>query len=447
VTLLRPLAIESALLPNESMYAEHKECLACHDCGNLQMLPENPAAHEVRQQVECEHCHSVLHISRPQWLDHATAYTLTAAILFVVSVSFPFLALKTAGLHQEASIVSGIVALVDREQWLMAALVFITIFLMPLLEIAALLYLLLPYRLQKRLPGQIAVFRWLIVVQPWSMLEIFAVAVLVTLVKLGEEATLVPGVAMYAFFLLVGALIGAYVAIDRRHIWAWLNRNNYFVSEPGESVYSCNVCQALVGRSIIEQEGRCPRCRSPIHQRIPHSLQKTAALVLAAAILYVPANTLPMMSYTAFGVTQTDTIFSGVAALISDGMWGVALVVFVASIVVPIAKLVVLTYLTWLVKAGRTRNARQQHRLFRTLELIGRWSMVDVFVVTLLVALVQFGLFGQVEPRGAIVAFGGVVVLTMLATQTFDVRLLKDSGDTEGNESPSRSAVHKIVDS
>ncbi len=366
----------------------------------------------------------------PRWLDHATAYTLSAAVLFAVSISFPFLALEALGMRQEASILTGVVALADHGRWLLAALVFITIVFMPLLEIIGLLYLLIPYRFQRRLPGQIAVFRWLVTMQPWSMLEIFALAVLVSLVKLAETAAIVPGVAMFAFFLVVGALLGAYVKMDRRQIWTWLCRENTFVEQADEPVFECSICRAMVGRGIVRREHRCPRCQTSIHERIPHSIQKTSALLLASAILYIPANVLPIMSYTSFGVTRTDTIFSGVVALISGGSWWAAVVVFVASIVVPIAKLVVLTYLIWAVKRGAKLDARHQRTLFRSIEIIGRWSMVDVFVVTLLVAVVQFGLFGHVEPRGAIVAFGGVVVLTMLATQTFDPRLLQDAQDS-----------------
>jgi paraquat-inducible protein A len=407
------------------MPAHHKAQPACHHCGRIHGTAVGAEAEFGDANKDGDGRHPNL----PRWLDHATAYTLTAAVLFVISISFPFLALEALGMRQEASILTGVVALADHGRWLLAALVFITIVFMPLLEILGLLYLLISYRSQRCLPGQITVFRWLVTVQPWSMLEIFALAVLVSLVKLAETAAIVPGAAMFSFFLVVAALLGAYVKIDRRQIWTWLSRESYFVEQAGEPVFECSVCRAMIGRSILQREHRCPRCQSRIHERIPHSIQKTAALLLASAILYIPANVLPIMSFTSFGVTRTDTIFSGVVALISEGSWWAAVVVFVASIVVPIAKLVVLTYLLWAVKLGVKLDARHQQTLFRSIEIIGRWSMVDVFVVTLLVALVQFGLFGYVEPRGAIVAFGGVVVLTMLATQTFDPRLLQDAQD------------------
>jgi paraquat-inducible protein A len=410
------------------MVEAEKNLMACHGCGHVQHIPDD------ERRVNCERCERLLYVRHPGWLDHAGASVLTAVIFFVVTISFPFVTLEAAGMQQEMSIISGIWALVERDEWLLAAIVFVTIVLMPLLEIIALLYVVVPFRLQRRLPYQIPVFRWLVIAQPWSMLEIFALAVLVTLVKVGEEAVLVPEVGMYGFFGLVGALFGAYLSLDKRLVWAWLKSHNYFADSSDTSVVSCRVCDALIGRERLQRERLCGRCGAHVYERIPKSFQKTAALVLAAAILYIPANFLPMMSYTYLGTTRTDTIFSGVVSLISDGLWWVAVIVFVASILVPIAKLVVLTYLLWLVKTGITAEAgtdiERQHNLYRMIEVVGRWSMVDVFVVTLLVALVQFGLFGYVEPRGAIVAFGGVVVLTMLATQTFDPRLLWDAQQT-----------------
>lgn len=403
------------------MYAARLDATVCTECGHVQ--PDSGAA----GRVECENCGHLLYQNRPHWLDKAMASTVTAAILFIVVLTFPFVGLETIGLRQDSTVFSGILALVDRGQWLLASLVFVTVILTPLAEVSALLYTLFGYRMRRRLPHQIRVFRWLVVLQPWSMLEIFALAVLVTLVKVGDTANLVPGVGMYAFFGLVAALMGAYFCIHKRLIWSWLRQQNYFVEARGEQTVGCRICCAQVGLSIVHAQGSCPRCGGRLHERTPHSFQKTAALVLAAAILYIPANFLPMMSYSSFGSTRTDTIFTGVVKLASDGLWWVAIVVFVASIVVPIAKLVVLTYLLWVVRTGTSSDTQRQQMLFRVTEVIGRWSMVDVYVVTLLVALVQFGFFGKVEPQGAIVAFGGVVVLTMFATHAFDPRLLKDS--------------------
>ena len=404
---------------------ERKDWLICHECGEFQTIVAMSPAHE----LVCYNCDKLLHSGHGKWLEAASAWAVSALVLFVACNYFPFLTLEVSGQVQTMTILDAVGALVVRDQWLLAGLVFTTIFLFPLFEIFAYLYLLIPYSMNKRLPGQSIVLRWMIQAQNWSMLEIFMLSVVVTSVKLTDMAELRLETGAFTFFLLVAMLLLAYVQLDRRKLWAWMNPNNYFSLLENEFAYDCNICQALVGESIIEQTHECPRCQSEIHKRIPGSLQKTAALLIAATILYIPANVLPIMTYTSLGVTESDTILSGVVELIAAGLWWIATVVFVASVVVPIAKLVIMYYLLWAVYAKIEMGTKHRAALFRLTELVGRWSMVDVFVVTLLVALVQFGFIYTVEPEGAIIAFGTVVVLTMVAAETFDPRLLWDAKD------------------
>jgi len=179
------------------------------------------------------------------------------------------------------------------------------------------------------------------------------------------------------------------------------------------------VCTAVPGPV------RCPRCGFELHARKPKSLQRTLAFLLAAIVLYLPANTLPIMS-TASVVTgrEAHTIFGGILELWQTGSWDLALVVFIASIAVPILKIVALALL--IVTAQRKSRWRQAERagLYRLLETVGHWSMLDVFVVVLLVGMVRFGAVASVEPAAGLLAFGGVVVLTMLASASFDPRLI-----------------------
>jgi len=176
---------------------------------------------------------------------------------------------------------------------------------------------------------------------------------------------------------------------------------------------------------------RCPRCQFRLHARKPDSLERTTAYLLAAAVLYVPANTLPIMgtSSVVFGHEQ-HTIIGGIVELWHSGSWGLALIVLVASIVVPILKIAALSLLAF--TAHRRSRWRQAERasLYRLLEAVGHWSMLDVFVVVLLVGMVRFGAFASVEPSVGLLAFGAVVVATMLASASFDPRLIwPDSTD------------------
>lgn len=192
----------------------------------------------------------------------------------------------------------------------------------------------------------------------------------------------------------------------------------------------CTRCRATV-RAISAAGQRCPRCRSPVHVRRPHSLATTASLVITAALLYIPANVLPVMHTHTFFSDDDDTIMSGVISLAHSGSWPVALLVFFASIVVPLLKLIVLGEILIAVTRKSVRHPQQRSRLFRMVEFVGRWSMLDVFAMSLLVALVQVQSLATVQVRPAALAFAGVVVLTMLAAQSFDERLLWDT-ETRG---------------
>jgi paraquat-inducible protein A len=170
----------------------------------------------------------------------------------------------------------------------------------------------------------------------------------------------------------------------------------------------------------------CRRCGAALHFRKPDSVARTWAFLIAAYILYVPANVLPMMRTGSLFGAQADTIMSGVVYLWHSGSWHIALVVFIASIVVPLAKMFSLTYLLISVQLGWTHRSMERTKLYRILEFVGPWSMLDVFVVMILVALVQLKGLASIQPGMAVAAFGAVVVLTMFAAMAFDPRLLWD---------------------
>ena len=203
---------------------------------------------------------------------------------------------------------------------------------------------------------------------------------------------------------------------------------------PGSALSaSCVVCHdcSLLTRLPGHASGHaaCRRCGAELHARKPRSLERTTALVIAACLCYLPANLLPIMQITSLGRAQADTIMSGVVYLLTHGMWPLAVVVFTASIFVPILKIVILIGLLVSVRRRSRWRPVERTRLYRLTEAIGRWSMVDVFVVTILVALVHLGNLATVEAKPGAVFFGSVVVLTMLAAESFDPRLIWDHSE------------------
>ena len=188
----------------------------------------------------------------------------------------------------------------------------------------------------------------------------------------------------------------------------------------------CTNCHATVC-AVDADRSLCPRCRAPLHERKPHSLAATAALVLSAAVLYIPANVLPVMHTRTLFSDDEDTIMSGVIELAQSGSWPLALLVFFASIVVPLLKIVAMGEMLFAVRRKSVRDPQQRSRLFRLVEFVGRWSMLDVFAMSFLVALVQIRSWAMIQLDLGALAFAAVVVLTMLAAQSFDERLLWDA--------------------
>jgi paraquat-inducible protein A len=208
------------------------------------------------------------------------------------------------------------------------------------------------------------------------------------------------------------------------------------VTARSAGLYACPSCALLSHRPPAE-EGEaadhrkidCPRCGASLHVRKPASLARTWAFIFSALILYIPANVFPITDTRTLFDDQSDTIFSGVIFLWKEGSWPLALLVFFASITVPLAKLIVLIGLAISVQRGTLRKPRQRTMLYRVVEFIGRWSMLDIFAVSILTALVQLKSLAQVTAGPAVLAFGAVCVMTILASHSFDPRLIWDPFD------------------
>lgn len=192
---------------------------------------------------------------------------------------------------------------------------------------------------------------------------------------------------------------------------------------------SCESCQLLSRPARPAEPGFCPRCGEMLEFRRRASIQTTWALIVAAAVCYIPANALPVLNTTTLGTSEGDTILGGVAFLYTSGSWPLALIVLIASVMIPLGKLAALVYLLITVQRGSATSSHERTRLYRMVEFIGRWSMLDVFVDTFTVALVQLQPLMSVAPGAGVLFFAAVVVLTMLAAEAFDPRLIWDASN------------------
>lgn len=199
------------------------------------------------------------------------------------------------------------------------------------------------------------------------------------------------------------------------------------VTAMSEGLQSCGACGLVSRPADAGGTARCPRCDQTLNFRKPRSLERTWAFLIAAAVCYIPANLLPVLATTTATGTERDTILQGVVLLWSPTGWPLSLIVLFASIMIPSAKIIALAYLAISVHRGSPRNTEQRVRLYRTVEALGRWSMVDVFVDTFTAALIQLQPLMSVEPSVGLFFFAAVVVLTMLAAESFDPRLIWDA--------------------
>jgi paraquat-inducible protein A len=409
--------------------------IACHECDLLQretVLADGASA-------RCRRCGATLYRSPPASVDRALAFTLAALILFAVANAFPIVGLSVNGTLVETTLFGAARVLYDDGVWPLAGLVFVTTLLMPLLDMAAVAYLLLPLRTGHMPRRPDIVLRVLHRVTPWGMTEVLILGMLVALVKLAGIATVVPGIAMLAFggvMLLLAAAAGTF---DLHDIWTRIDRARSAAGAPAgpasasaptaarAGLFVCHDCGLLSKPSSHAHEGRCPRCGSHLHFRKPGSIARTWAFVIAAVILYIPANLLPVMDTSSLFGAQTDTIMSGVVYLWTSGSWPLAVIVFIASIAVPMLKIIALVFLVLTAQLRWRWLPERRTRIYRLVELVGRWSMLDIYVITILVALVQFNALATIKAGPGAIAFGAVVVLTMIAAMSFDPRLIWDA--------------------
>lgn len=404
--------------------------IACHDCGLLQRvrpLPDGGAA-------RCGRCNAVLYKQKHNSIERTLTLTIAALILFVLANVFPFMTFKLEGRAQTSNLSSGAVDLYADGLWELAILVLLVAIVIPLLKLLGTLYVLFPLHLGRRSPYVAAVFRFVETLHPWAMVEVYLLGVIVAYAKLIDLATIELGVALYSFVALIFVMIAADAALEPRVVWERLGGfsvRHMPTSAERRSLIGCHACN-LVSRGRPLPRGAhpvCPRCGAALHRRKPNSLNRTWALVITAAILYIPANVYPVMTVVSFDKGEPNTILGGIKELIAANMWPLALLVFFASITVPMLKLIGLTYLMVSVQRGSASRLRDRTVLYRVIEAVGRWSMIDIFMISILVALVRLGSIATIEPGIGAISFAGVVVITMFAAMTFDPRLMWDAAE------------------
>ena len=420
----------------DSASVSRRRLRVCHECDLLLALPPLKTG----EKANCPRCNNTLVRRQASAAERSFALAIATLIMLGLSLSFPFLGFSLQGFGNGIELSETVSSLVGFQQSLVALIILLTVLVLPLLYLTALCWLCIGIIRGQALPQSSLIARTLKHVTPWMMADVFVIGTLVSTIKIMGMAEVELGLSFWTLCGYALLLLFTSQSVDRD--WLWQALDSKPMAPTGgilgqnaapQGLTGCNTC-GLVNR--ITSSGRCERCAEPLHPYQGVNTQTTLALLAAAMLMFIPANLYPIMISTSLGSVEPATILEGVLMFFQTGDWPIALVILIASIFVPVGKMLSLLWLCFVVQrqqqqplSGLTRN-----RLYRITEFIGRWSMVDVFVVAIMVALIHNGDLISIAPGPAALAFTSVVILTMLAAMLFDPRSIWQ-GQPSGTDS------------
>jgi paraquat-inducible protein A len=404
----------------------------CVQCGLICTLPR------MRPELvaDCPRCSHTLWRMRRRPFEFPIACGLAALLFYIYAIIAPFLEITAYGRFSQARMETGPVQLsVQGYEWV-AALVLGVSVILPGVKLGLMLTTLIGLRGRLLPPRWLKIlFRWYAPIGPWAMVDVYLLGFLVAYTRLAAIAQVQLDTAVYSLAGLMISMAAADAALDDEAVWRALDEAEQNqtatptspapLAPPaqGAAHIGCHGC----GLVNLGQPGeRCARCRTTLRTRKTNSIARSWAFLIAAAALYIPANIYPVFEYTQLAQTQPFTIMSGIAELLGYGLWPLALLVFLASITIPLMKLLTLGYMLINTQRGSDEHLAGRTTAFRIIDFIGRWSMIDVFMISILVALVRFGQFANIQADTGAPCFAAVVVLTMFAVEAFDPRLMWD---------------------
>lgn len=411
----------------------HDPHILCPQCDLLVAIPEIA----VGQKAKCPRCHTTLTSRWKEPRRRPIAYAVSALFMLLLSNLFPFVNMKVAGLGSEVTLIQIPQVLVSDDYASMASLFMILVQLMPALGMIFIIILCQGTSIPSH--WQISIARNYFRLKAWCMVEIFLAGVLVSFVKLMAYGDVGVGTSFYPFVLFCILQLRAFQCTDRYWIWQQVAPAPKLemplrVGESGlsQGLRSCHCCMAILP---VEQK-KCGRCDTSGHARRKNSLQWTMALLITSIFLYIPANLLPIMITQVLGTPMPSTIMAGVVLLWSEGSYPVAMVILIASIMVPTLKMIAIGWLCWDANSNKEIDRERLHVIYEVVEFVGRWSMIDVFVIAVLSALVRMGQLMSIYPDIGALLFASVVILTMFAAMTFDPRLIWDRAVMKSAKEP-----------
>ncbi len=402
-----------------SAYPSHpssiKNVRLCQSCE----LPVEIQAIKRGHSAYCPRCNTQLYRSESYSISGNLAIAVTGLLLFLPSLYFDFISIRLVGVMIPGTLIDGVKALYSEGYPGLAFLTFYCAMITPFVMCSAIVVVHLSLRYRWYHPLRYAL-NILGPMRHWVMLDVFLVSIAVSCFKLQDYSDIFVGNALYSLILLQVLSVMLLSRISIRRYWEeWQKEHDLNLKIKDVHCRNCHLSQP--------ESSNCIRCHHALYHRKPFSVQKTWALVIAACVALLPANLIPISILLTNGQRLEDTIFSGVASLINSEMYGIAAIIFIASIVVPVAKVIGLIYLLLIIQFKKVNNHRYDMMIYRAIKWIGKWSMLDLFVISIMLTLVDRGQILNFTPGFGAVAFGIVVILTMLAAESIDPRLLWDS--------------------
>jgi paraquat-inducible protein A len=418
--------------------------VACPDCDLLLAFSASLARHTLR----CPRCGGTVHRRVDTSVDTALAFSITGLLLYLPAMLFPLMTLETLGMSDSGSVLDTLVGFYDNRYYFVAFIVLVSAVAFPLI-LLSLVFTVTMFARSGRYPAFLTrLLRLYVFLEEWAMIEIFLLGIMITTMKMRHTAEIHFDPGFYCFLALVLTTMAIATVLDRERLWALLSRPGTALSVPSPAADAespgrtalqtglvlCQVCRQLEKRSPVAGPIHCRRCGATIHDRKPDSIAHTWALVLTSTLLLIPANVLPIMQVEFLGVPENSTILDGIRYFFKDGSYLIGLIILTASVFVPVFKIIGLIILLLTAQTSNTGFLRSKTMLYRFITFIGRWSMLDIFVIALLVVLVDFGFLTSIHAAPAATYFCIVVTSTMLAAKTFDARLLWDNRQPAANE-------------
>jgi paraquat-inducible protein A len=394
----------------------------------------------------CPRCRFNVLNPKKDTLNRTLALSLTGLLLFIPAHFMLLLQLEALGLLDQGTVIDSMTAVYQQRYFFVSLMVLLTAVLIPLIKLSLLFIVslsLVKNVFARQLP---TLFRWYCHIEEWGMTEVFLIGILITIIKMSHTADISYEIGFFSFVGLSLALVGSVFTLDKHHYWNMIEKlkraeNTADAKIPPSPIHvqpmqlalssglvQCHTCHKVI-RYEEPEPGHvlhCPRCEAIVHKRIPNSIGTTWALVLTAVFFSFPANVLPIMQVDFLGSPQKSTLMDGIIYFFQSGSLGIGLVILTASILVPLFKVVGLVLLLYSIHFNRWSRLTEKSIMFRFIEFIGRWSMLDIFVIALLCALVDFGFFTRITAAPAATFFTFVVLSTMFAAISFDPRILWD---------------------